>query len=428
LLFGRRGGFVSTVQTDEVKIAAIEFWLTVADKKTANGGPACQKYVEVAMPMLVPILLVTLSTQANEIDDEKFNLRVATALCLEAFSATVGDPMVPIVIPFVQQNMAYTDWRMRDAAIVAFSCLLDGPSTTVLGPFVSQTISVLLAALGDMNEIVRDDAMHCVSNIGKFHLMAVQENQVRGIIQGLLGKLQESPGLAYRACTATFNISKSLISHDGNMPASNLLSAPLLPLVQPLLGAMDRPDAGQHNLRVAAISTASELVLASALDVQPILKDFLPIIVERIESALKIDSVSREDRESQGQVLGLLVGLVNSLFQRLQRADVFDVVFDVVDRVMSVIVLVLQVSNSTSHEAAVLSIGAIATSLEEDFTVNAVQYWRVGMEGHIGSLYLGALTCATQRRCSRHLSMLVVNLTEVPVGCHALPCEWSARP
>jgi hypothetical protein len=136
---------------------------------------------------------------------------------------------------------------------------------------------------------------------------------------------------------------------------------------------MDRPDAGQHNLRVAAMSTASELVLASALDVQPILKDFLPIIVERIESALKIDSVSREDRESQGQVLGLSVGLVNSVFQRLQRADVFDVV----DRVMSVIVLVLQVSNSTSHEAAVLSIGAMATSLEEDFTVSAVQYWRV---------------------------------------------------
>jgi hypothetical protein len=48
------------------------------------------------MPMLVPILLVTLSTQANEIDDDKFNLPVATALCLEAFLATVGDPMVPI--------------------------------------------------------------------------------------------------------------------------------------------------------------------------------------------------------------------------------------------------------------------------------------------------------------------------------------------
>jgi hypothetical protein len=66
-------------------------------------------------------------------------------------------------------------------------------------------------------------------------------------------------------------------------------------------------------------------------------------------------------------VLGLLVGLITSLFQRLQRSDVVAVV----DRVMSVIVLVLQVPNSTCHEEAFFSIGAIATSLEEDFTVRA---------------------------------------------------------
>jgi importin subunit beta-1 len=369
---------VTAIRTDveEVKMAAIEFWSSVAaneeamlldDEDKDNGGPVCQKYVEAAMPMLVPILLETLSTQADEIDDDEFDLRAAGASCLEAFSITVTDPMVPIVIPFVQQNITNTDWRLRDAAIVAFSCLLDGPSTTALGPFVSQSIPVLLAAFGDANEIVRDDATHCVSNISKLHLTAVQGDQVHGIIQGLLGKLQESPKLANRACTAMFNICKSLKSPDGNMPASNLLSAPMLPLMQALLGAMDRPDAGQNNLRVAAMSAASELVTASALDVQPILKDLLPVIIERIESALKMDAVSSEDRESQGQVLGLLVGLITSLFQRLQRSDVVAVV----DRVMSVIVLVLQVPNSTCHEEAFFSIGAIATSLEEEFTVRA---------------------------------------------------------
>jgi importin subunit beta-1 len=373
---------VAAIQTDveKVKIAAIEFWSSVAatehdlllDDKD-NGGPVCRMYVDAAMPMLVPILLEMLSTQASEIDDGKFDLCAAGAACLEAFSAAVGEPMVPIVIPFVQKNITDTDWRLRDAAMVAFSCLLHCPSTAALGPFVSQNVPVLLAAFGDTNEILRDDATHCVSKIGKFHLTAVQEDQMRGIIQGLLGKLQESPALAYRACTAIFNISKSLQSSDGNIPASNVLSAPMLPLVQALLGATDRPAAWQHNLRVAAMTAASGLVLASALDVLPILKDLLPVVVERFESALKMDSVF----ESHGQMLGLLMGLVNSLFQRLQRADLVAVV----DRVMSVIVLALP--NSTCHKEAFLLIGAIAELLEEEFTVRANECRRVGVEGHV---------------------------------------------
>lgn len=359
---------------DEVKMAAIEFWCTVAVTEEIalaeeDDGRKCNKYVESAMPMLVPLLLGTLSTQTDEFDEDVFDLRAVGAICLESFSQTVGSAIVPVVIPFVQQHIISSDnWRMRDAAIVAFSCVLDGPSTAVIGQYVHQSIPVLMGALQDPNEVVRDDATHCIANICKLHMSAIQPEQVHTIIQNLMVKLQDSPRLAGRACAAIFNISMALKNPEGTPPASNLLSAPMLPLMQALLSSMDRPDGGEGNLRVAAMSAAAELITASALDVQPILRDLLPAITGRIEGALKMDVMSNEDRESKEQMLGLLSGLVTALFQRLEKHDVLPYA----DRVVEIVLQVLQVPNANCHEEAFLSLGAIATALEEDFTVR----WR----------------------------------------------------
>lgn len=366
---------VAAIKTDtdeDVKMAAIEFWCTIAvteeSAREEEDDRICKKYVESAMSMLVPLLLDTLSTQTEEIDEDSFDLRAAGAICLEAFSITVGDGIVPTVIPFVQQHITSDNWHMRDAAIVAFSCILDGPSTAVIGQYVQQSIPVLLAAFSDPKEVVRDDATFCIANISKLHMAAVLPDHVHTIIQGLIAKLNESPRLAGRACSAIFNISMALKSPEG-MPVTNLLSAPMLLLMQALLSSMDRPDAVEGNLRVAAMSAASELITASALDVQHILRDLLPAITGRIETALKMEVLSNDDRESKEQMLGLLSGLITALFQRLEKNDVISYG----DRVMEVILQVLRVPNANCHEEAFLSIGAIATSLEDDFTVSAMR-------------------------------------------------------
>jgi importin subunit beta-1 len=385
---------IQTDQHEDVKIAAIEFWCTIAmteeaalaeeelashhhndDDDTDAATPSlCNKYVESAMPLFVPLLLDTLSSsssvadQEEDYDEDVFDLRAVGAICLESFSQTVGNLIVPIVMPFVQQNIMNHDvnqWRLRDAAIVAFSCILAGPTTLVMGPYVHQSIPVLLAAFTDPHETIRDDATHCIANISKLHLSAIQPDQVHAIIQGLIVKLQESPKLAGRACAVIFNMSMSLKTPDGTMPDTNVLSAPMLPLMQALLAAMDRHDALESNLRVSAMSAASELITASAVDVQPILRDLLPAITARFDTALKMDVVSNDDREMKEQMLGLLAGLVTSLYQRLEKQDVVPHT----DRVVAVILQVLQVPNANCHEEAFLAVGAIATALEEDFTV-----------------------------------------------------------
>ena len=396
---------VNAIQTDPiemVKIAAIEFWCTIAETESAllaeeeynatETESLCNKYVESAMNMLVPLLLDTLSSSIHgsnsapaatagdddDYDEDEYDIRAAGATCIENFASTVGDGIVPLVIPFVQQNIVNTQqhWSIRDAAIVAFSCILNGgPSTEILGPYVHQSIPVLLGAFNDPHPLIRDDATHCIANISREHIAAVQPDQVHAIVQGCILKLLESTKLAARAATVIFNMSMSIKSPDATMPETNALSYPMFPLLQALLGAMDRNDSMDNNLRVSAGSAASELILASAIDVQTILRDLLPAIMSRIEVAFQANVHNTDDREMKEQLLGLLCGLITPLYQKLQKADVLLHT----DQMMNLLLQVLQVPNANCHEEALRAIGAIATALDEDFNVRCCafnySYW-----------------------------------------------------
>lgn len=388
---------VNAIQTDPVevvKIAAIEFWCTIAETEsallaeeefnTSDSPSLCNKYVESAVSMLMPLLLDTLSSTIrgnaatgaavdvdDEFDEDEYDIRQAGGTCIENFALTIGDSIVPLVMPFVLQNIGNTQqhWSIRDAAIVAFSCILGGgPSTAILGPFVHQSISFLLNAFNDPHPLIRDDATYCISNICREHIAVVQPDQVHVIVQGCIMKLQESPKLAARGATAIFHLSTSIKSPDATMPETNVLSLPMLPLLQALLNAMDRNDSMEYNLRMSAGAAASELITASAIDVQSILRDLLPAIMSRIDIACKTDVHNAEDREMKEQLLGLLIGLSTSLYQRLQKVDVLPRC----DQMMNLLLQVLQVPNANCHEEALRAIGAIATALDEDFNVRCV--------------------------------------------------------
>jgi importin subunit beta-1 len=378
---------VNAIQTDpveEVKIVAIEFWNSIAEIESnlladeefnpTEATSTCKKYVESAMAMLVPLFLDGLSSSIHssgedeEYDEDEYDVRAASGTCIENFALTVGNGIVPLVMPFVQQNIVNMQqhWSIRDAAIVAFSCILNGgPTTEVLGPFVHQSISVLLSAFNDPHPLIRDDATHCISNISREHIAAVQPDQVHAIVQACIMKLQESTKLAARAATVIFNLSTSIKSPDATIPDTNVLSLPMLALLQALLAAMDRSDSLENNLRVSAGSAASELILASANDVQPILRDLLPAIMGRIEVTFQTNAHSADDRETKEQLLGLLCGLITPLYQKLPKAEVLPHT----DKMMSLLLQVLQVQNANCHEEALRAIGAIASALDEDFNV-----------------------------------------------------------
>lgn len=48
------------------------------------------------------------------------------------------DDVVPHVLPFIKEHIKHPDWRYRDASIMAFGSILEGPELNLLKPLVVQ--------------------------------------------------------------------------------------------------------------------------------------------------------------------------------------------------------------------------------------------------------------------------------------------------
>ncbi len=65
-------------------------------------------------------LLWLLSKKEDEEDEDEWNVSMASATCLNALATCVADAIVPHVLPFIEANIRQEDWRLRDAAVMAF--------------------------------------------------------------------------------------------------------------------------------------------------------------------------------------------------------------------------------------------------------------------------------------------------------------------
>ncbi|OAY65435.1 Importin subunit beta-1, partial [Ananas comosus] len=129
----------NAVRGDEEPVAlqAIEFWSTVCDEEIAiqeeyggadeGSSSLHHRFIEKALPSLVPMLLETLLKQEEDQDqdDSMWNLSMAGGTCLGLVARTVGDAVVPLVMPFVQENIMKADWHNREAATFAFGSILE---------------------------------------------------------------------------------------------------------------------------------------------------------------------------------------------------------------------------------------------------------------------------------------------------------------
>ncbi|ONM11573.1 ARM repeat superfamily protein [Zea mays] len=66
------------------------------------------------------------------------------------------NPVVPLVMPFVETNITKPDWHCRGAASFAFGSILEGPYVGKLAPLVQAGLDFLLNTMNDANSQVKD--------------------------------------------------------------------------------------------------------------------------------------------------------------------------------------------------------------------------------------------------------------------------------
>lgn len=71
-------------------------------------------------------------------DDDDWNPCKAAGVCLMLLSTCCEDDVVPHVLPFIKEHIENPDWRYRDASVMAFGSILEGPELNQLKSLVVQ--------------------------------------------------------------------------------------------------------------------------------------------------------------------------------------------------------------------------------------------------------------------------------------------------
>jgi Karyopherin (importin) beta len=373
------------IENDEENVAlqAIEFWSTLCEEEIdlideainfqMNNIPVtrqCMHYVKGALERLGPLLTSTMTKQDEDYtsDDDIWNLSMAAATCLSLVANATEDAVVPVIAPFVQQHIQSENWRFREAATMAFSSILDGPSSETIGPYVNQSIPILLAALSDPHDMVKDTTAWTIGRICELHVRSIPQETFPTLVNGLMSKLlTESPQVSSQACYALHNLASAFAEDDAAQTSGTNALTPFMPqLLESLLQVTDRDDADEKNLRNAAFEAISALIQNGAPDCKPLFEKLLPVILGRLQGSFSVPVLTNEDKERKEGVQGLLCGLIQVLVYKLGVQDLLPHA----DSIMQNLLQVLQTKNATCHEEAFSATSAVCDKLEAHFDVS----------------------------------------------------------
>lgn len=375
------------VREDEEPVAlqAIEFWSSVCDEEidileeyggdfSGDSDIPCFYFIKHALPVLVPLLLETLLKQEEDQDQDEgaWNIAMAGGTCLGLVARTVGDDIVPLVMPFVEENITKQEWRQREAATYAFGSILEGPSPEKLVPLVNIALNFMLTALmQDPNNHVKDTTAWTLGRMFEFlhgstlEIPIINQGNCQQIISVLLQSMKDVPNVAEKACGALYFLAQGF--EDAVSPSS-----PLTPffqeIVQALLTVTHREDAGESRLRSAAYETLNEVVRCSTDETAPMVMQLVPLIMMELHQTLEAQKLSSDEREKQNEIQGLLCGCLQVIIQKLGSSEQTKYIFmQYADQMMGLFLRVFAIRSATAHEEAMLAIGALAYAAGQDF-------------------------------------------------------------
>eukprot|EP00607_Mallomonas_marina_P010538 CAMPEP_0182418286 /NCGR_PEP_ID=MMETSP1167-20130531/2761_1 /TAXON_ID=2988 /ORGANISM="Mallomonas Sp, Strain CCMP3275" /LENGTH=853 /DNA_ID=CAMNT_0024592429 /DNA_START=51 /DNA_END=2612 /DNA_ORIENTATION=- len=361
----------TAIRTDDQLVGqqAIEFWSTICDDEIElidmledgpQEGVTYLKVVEQAAPLLVPILLETLTKQDDTDSDESWNIAMAGATCIDAMSQTTKDQIVPLVLPFVQQNIESAEWRLKEAAIMAFGSIMNGPSQQTLTPIVAAALPVLIKCLADSKSIVRDTSAWTIGRVCEFQAMAIAPEMLPSLVAGLSGALDDpSSRVASQACFAVHNLAAACAAEADS--ASNVLSNFMPQMMTKLLTVTNREDWESDNLRSTAYEAANMMVTNSALDMKQIVLQVLGEALKRLEETFAMTA----DPQERMNLQSLLCGLIGVCVQKVSASDISEAMSD---RIMQLILQVFTVKGAVAHEDAFMAVGYMIDKLGSNFS------------------------------------------------------------
>ncbi|KAK6961585.1 importin subunit beta-1 [Biomphalaria glabrata] len=374
-------------ENDEIALQGIEFWSTVCDEEVdlaielseaAEQGRPPERtsmfYAKGALQYLVPILLVTLTKQEEFDDDDEWNPCKAAGVCLMLMASCCEDDVVSFVLPFVRDNIRNENWRYRDAAVMAFGSILEGPDPEKMKPIVEQAMPMLIELLKDPSVVVRDTAAWTLGRVCEILPESVlHETCLTPLLTALVEGLVAEPRVASNVCWAFSSLAEAAFENaeqpeDGSEPETYCLSNYFEIIVERLLHTADRPDGNQHNLRNAAYEALMELVKNSPKNCYLIVQKTTMIILERLERVLSMEGAiqSTNDRVQYNDLQSLLCATLQSVLRKVTPEDAPKIS----DQIMTALLRMFQSTSGKAggvQEDALLAMSTLIEVLGDKF-------------------------------------------------------------
>jgi importin subunit beta-1 len=197
-------------------------------------------FAKIALPEIIPVLLLLLTRQEEDADDDEWNVSMAAGTCLSLLAGAVQDAIVPAVIPFIEAHIKSQDWHHREAAVMTFGSILEGPDPVVLTPLVNQALQLLIEMMADSNIHVKDTTAWTLGRICDLLIGTIKPDvHLHPLISALVNGLQDSPRIIANCCWALMNLADQLgIYYEDEQDAAQ--TGPLSPYYEGVIQALLR--------------------------------------------------------------------------------------------------------------------------------------------------------------------------------------------
>ncbi|EGF79070.1 hypothetical protein BATDEDRAFT_17183 [Batrachochytrium dendrobatidis JAM81] len=367
---------------EKVVLQAVEFWSTVAeteldilyehqDALEANEQPERElfHFASTALPQIVPVLLWLMTKQDEDDDEDTWNISMASATCLSLFATCCADAIVPLVLPTIESNIKNEDWKFREAAVMAFGAILEGPDPTQLGNLVQMAFPTLLELMNDNMEQVKETAAWTLSRISQNLIQFVTFEQFPVLISTILKGLSDNPRVSTHCAWCIINLAENTTPTSDNPEIEFAETSPLSSFFEPIVSALHQCGEAATNaphLRASVFEAMATVIATSADDCLGSVQNLTTVLLQRLNESVNVQSqlVGADERRVHHDLQAHLCSVLTAAIRRLKNQ-----IAQIADPIMSTMLLVISNAPkaSTVMEDAFLVCGALAAVIEGNF-------------------------------------------------------------
>eukprot|EP00124_Ichthyophonus_hoferi_P004340 Ihof_evm1s466 gene=Ihof_evmTU1s466 len=366
-------------EEEDIALQAIEFWSTVCDEELEmimmgeeGQQTQCRHFAKMAIEHLCPLLMLQMTKQEDTDDDDIWNPATAAAVCLGLLANVCESHIVQYVIPFVSANISHTDWHYREAAVLAFGEIMDGPSPQDLADICRQAVPVLAQLLTDPSVHVKDSSAYAMSRVCEFQASVIlQRDMLAPVVEALCNQISDVPRVAVNICWAFNNLFAAAYELQKDMEDSDTvetypLSGFFQVIVSNLIQTTTRPDSTHCNLRHAAYEALNQAIINSSEDCYAVVQSTTLYLMTTLQNTLQMQpGMAQSDRATHSELQSLLCGSLQAAAARLRKEDLIQISQQLME--MLIYMVGTTAGMGGVQEDALLAINAIINSLELDF-------------------------------------------------------------